>query len=196
MRTGEGFLAMLGVLKTGDMSVIGKFLQENPSAQAHVARKQEPVASYADDVYYGVNAFKLVSASGEGTYVRWRFEPVEGVKYISGEEYEAQGPGYLREELASRLPGNPIKFRLVVQVAEEGDVTDDATVHWPEERKVVELGVLELNELLEGEESLRIEKNTIYDPIPRVEGVEPSADPLLEMRAAVYLMSGKERRAA
>jgi len=36
----------------------------------------------------------------------------------------------------------------------------------------------------------------IFDPIPRVEGVESSEDPLLEDRANVYLISGKERREA
>jgi catalase len=36
----------------------------------------------------------------------------------------------------------------------------------------------------------------IFDPIPRVEGVESSDDPLLEDRANVYLISGKERREA
>jgi len=34
------------------------------------------------------------------------------------------------------------------------------------------------------------------DPIPRVDGIEASADPLLELRAAVYLISGRRRRAA
>jgi catalase len=29
-----------------------------------------------------------------------------------------------------------------------------------------------------------------------VDGIEPSADPLLELRAAVYLLSGRRRRAA
>jgi catalase len=34
------------------------------------------------------------------------------------------------------------------------------------------------------------------DPIPRVDGIEPSADPILEFRAALYLLGGRERRAA
>jgi catalase len=46
------------------------------------------------------------------------------------------------------------------------------------------------------EESLKEQKKIIFDPIPRVEGVEPSDDPLLEVRASVYLISGKQRRAA
>jgi len=40
------------------------------------------------------------------------------------------------------------------------------------------------------------QKKIIFDPIPRVEGVDASADPLLEMRAALYLISGQQRRAA
>jgi catalase len=40
------------------------------------------------------------------------------------------------------------------------------------------------------------QKYAIFDPIPRVEGVDASDDPLLEMRAALYLLSGKQRRAA
>jgi catalase len=40
------------------------------------------------------------------------------------------------------------------------------------------------------------QKQIIFDPIPRVEGIEASADPLLELRAAIYLISGRRRRAA
>ena len=38
------------------------------------------------------------------------------------------------------------------------------------------------------------QKQIIFDPIPRVEGIDPSEDPLLELRAAVYLISGRKRR--
>jgi catalase len=40
------------------------------------------------------------------------------------------------------------------------------------------------------------QQRTIFDPIPRLDGIAPSNDPLLEVRAAVYLMSGRRRRAA
>jgi len=40
------------------------------------------------------------------------------------------------------------------------------------------------------------QKQIIFDPIPRVEGIDPSEDPLLELRAAIYLLSGRRRRAA
>ena len=36
----------------------------------------------------------------------------------------------------------------------------------------------------------------IFDPVPRVDGIEPSGDPLIEIRAAAYLASGRRRRQA
>jgi catalase len=36
----------------------------------------------------------------------------------------------------------------------------------------------------------------IFDPIPRVDSIEPSGDPLLDPRASVYLAGGHRRRAA
>ena len=42
----------------------------------------------------------------------------------------------------------------------------------------------------------REQKHIIFDPIPRIDGIDPSDDPLLELRAAVYLISGRRRREA
>ena len=46
------------------------------------------------------------------------------------------------------------------------------------------------------EDNLADQKNIIFDPIPRIDGIDASADPLLELRAAIYLLSGRRRRAA
>ncbi len=59
---------------------------------------------------------------------------------------------------------------------------------------MLELGKITLTELVA--DSAREQQQIIFDPIPRVEGIEPSADPLLELRAAVYLLSGRRRRTA
>lgn len=104
-----------------------------------------------------------------------------------------KGPDYLYEDLPNRLP---VCFKLMAQIAEEGDVVDDATVRWPEERHLVELGKVRIESVVSAEENEREQKNIIFDPVPRVEVIEVSGDPLLEMRAAVYLVSGRERRAA
>jgi catalase len=40
------------------------------------------------------------------------------------------------------------------------------------------------------------QRRIIFDPVPRVEGIDPSADPLFEPRANVYLMAGRRRGGA
>ena len=81
-----------------------------------------------------------------------------------------------------------------MQVAGDGDGVDDATVHWPADRAVVDLGTLRLTAPVPGDAAEQ--KQVTFDPIPRVDGIDPSADPLLELRAAIYLLSGRRRRAA
>jgi catalase len=71
---------------------------------------------------------------------------------------------------------------------------DDATVHWPADRPLINLGTIVLTSLID--DNAREQKKIIFDPIPRVDGIEPSDDPLLELRAAVYLLSGRRRRQA
>ena len=102
----------------------------------------------------------------------------------------AKGPDYLFNELNKRPAKGPIKFKITGQVAEDGDVVNDATVHWPAERKVVELGTVALTSTVANQ--VHEQEHIIFDPIPRLDGIEPSDDPLLELRAAVYLISGRQ----
>jgi catalase len=82
----------------------------------------------------------------------------------------------------------------LVQLANEGDVVDDATILWPEDRELVHLGTATFTEAVAGNDAEQ--RQIIFDPIPRIDGIDPSDDPLLELRAAVYLLSGRRRRAA
>lgn len=151
--------------------------------------------SVATQRFFSVQAFRLVDAEGRGTFVRYRIVPAGGFEALVEEDLEGKGENYLFGELPKLLEDGALAFKLMAQVAEEGDVTDDSCEHWPEERKVVELGTIALEGLVEDDAA--DQKSIIFDPVPRdVPGVEPSADPLLDVRAAVYLISGRERRAA
>ncbi len=83
-------------------------------------------------------------------------------------------------------------MQIAVQLAADGDTVDDSTVHWPDDRPLVEFGTVELLGIIPNNEAEQ--RHIIFDPIPRVDGIDPSGDPLLEPRAAVYLMSGRRRR--
>ena len=127
--------------------------------------------------------------------MRYRIVPYAGEQHLDTETLESKPANYLFDEISGRLQSGPIEFRLLAQIAEDSDVTNNATVIWPEDRNIVELGTLKIEKTLSEEESLVQQKKVIFDPIPRVEGVEPSDDPLLEVRANVYLISGQQRRA-
>lgn len=155
--------------------------------------KPSPV-SFATEKFFGVNAFKFIK-DGKVTTLRYRIVPVTGEEHLDAETLKSKSPTYLFDELPERIKSGPIEFKLLAQIAEEGDVIDNATVIWPEEREIAELGSLKVEKTLGEEESRAQQKHIIFDPIPRVEGVEASDDPLLEMRASIYLVSGKQRRA-
>jgi catalase len=198
-RTGEEFLEMLSAIAASGPDVehptpVEKFIGSHPKALAFVTAPKPLPVSLATLSYFGVNAFKLVDEQGKGTYARYRIVPVAGEQHLDAEAAKEKGPEFLQEELVKRVGEEPVEFKILAQLAEEGDETDDATVHWPDSRKVVELGTVKLTEVEKDGE--KVQKHVIFDPIPRVKGIEPSGDPLLEVRATVYLMSGRERRAA
>lgn len=173
---------------------IETFLDAHPEAGDFVRAPKPAPTSWARERYWGVNAFRFIGEGGRVTLGRYQVVPVEGVEIASEELKKSLGENYLTEEIIARLEKGPAEFKLLLQIAAEGDVTDDGTVHWPEDRKVVELGTIKVEGLLKDNE--KEQKRIIFDPIPRVEGVDVSDDPLLDVRAGVYLISGKERRAA
>jgi catalase len=85
----------------------------------------------------------------------------------------------------------PVRFRVLVQLAEDGDVTDDSTVRWPEGHQLITFGEISLRAVAPN--NAGEQQQIIFDPIPRVDGIEASADPLFEPRANIYLMSGRRR---
>ncbi|KAK3391114.1 catalase-like domain-containing protein [Podospora didyma] len=191
-RTGEDALAFFTALKEG---TIGEYLGGHPEALAFVQLPKPFPESFATEKFFAVNAFKLVDKDGKGTFVRYRIIPSAGVSHLTDEAAAARPGTYLFDALPQLLAAGPIEYKLTAQVAEDGDVTDDNTSHWPETRQIVELGTISLTQIAPGDNEAQ-QKSVIFDPIPRVEGVEPSDDPLLQARAGIYLISGRERRAA
>ncbi|KAK3670054.1 hypothetical protein LTR78_010085 [Recurvomyces mirabilis] len=192
-RTGEEFLEVLAAIGDGS---IGEYLDAHPAAARFVNEPKPFPISFGTLAYFGLHAFRLVPETGRETIVRYLIEPVAGVHTLSAEEVAQKSSTYLFDELEEHLSTSPVEFKLLAQIAEAGDPTNDVTKHWPESRKKVELGIIKLEESVVEPQDAREQKRIIFDPIPRVDGVDASDDPLLEIRAAVYLIGGKERRAA
>jgi len=198
-RTGGEFLEFLRALAGSGPGVasptpIEQFLGAHPAALAFVQLPKPFPSSLSREAYFGVTAFKFINSDGTVKYGRYLIDPHAGADHLDDETVKTKGPNYLFDEIPERVAQGPIRFQIKAQIADEGDVVDDATIHWPSGRGVVDLGKLELTSVVP--ENEKEQKRIIYDPIPRVQGIEPSDDPLLELRAAVYLISGRRRRAA
>ena len=198
-RTGQEFLEFLRAAASSDPSKpspspIEVFLGSHPKALAFVQTPKPFPSSLARESYFGVTALRFTNQDGVSRYGRYRIKPDAGIEHLDDATAKIRGANYLFDELTERIARGPIGFQVLVQVANDNDVVDDATVHWPEDRPLINLGRILLTNLVL--DNTREHEKIIFDPIPRVDGIEPSADPLLELRAAIYLLSGRRRRQA
>ena len=199
VRTAEGLVAFLNAVIATDPAgpnpnAVEQFLSAHPAAMRFVQIPKPIPTSFARESFFAVSAFKFTNADGLSRYGRYRVLPVAGNEYLGEAEAAARGPNFLFDEIRERVAREPVRFRVAVQLAEERDTIDDATVRWPEERPQRAFGEINLQEIAAN--NAGEQQHTIFDPIPRVDGIEASADPLFEPRANVYLMSGRRRRAA
>jgi catalase len=199
VRTAEGLLEFLNAVIATDPAgphpnAIEEFLGAHPAAMTFVQIPKPIPTSFAKESFYAVSAFKFTNADGVSRYGRYRILPVAGNEYLGATEAAARSPDFLFDEIKARVATEPVRFRIVVQLSEDGDTVDDATVRWPEERPQRAFGEISLQQIAPN--NAGEQQHIIFDPIPRVDGIEASADPLFEPRANVYLMSGRRRRTA
>jgi catalase len=81
-----------------------------------------------------------------------------------------------------------------VQAAGPGDDPTEATAVWPDDWEEVAFGTLTVTERVD--ELAPERRKIIFDPVPRVDGIDPAGDPLTEVRSEIYLLSGRRRSAA
>ncbi|HEX4473428.1 MAG TPA: catalase family peroxidase [Polyangiaceae bacterium] len=175
-------------------SPVEVFVGSHPAALAFVQAAKPVPSSFAREAYFGLTAMRFTNKDGVSRYGRYRFVPDAGLEHLADEAAKGKSATFLFDEIAERIARGPVGFTLQAQIANEGDVVDDVTIHWPDDRAIVDLGKIALTGFVPNNPNEQ--KRIIFDPIPRLDGIEPSNDPLLELRAAIYLMSGRRRRSA
>jgi catalase len=188
----DPFIELIRIGEPGLRSAprLALFLARHPraiTALREVAPTLRPPASYAAPSYHALHAFLWRDAEGGARYVRYTWRPTVELPPLSGEEARARGADYLREELAQRLAGGPVRFELEVQIAAPGDDPDDPSAAWGEDRERVVVGVLEVREPTEEGDEL------VFDPTRVVDGIELSDDPVLRFRPRAYALSHERR---
>ena len=166
-----------------------QFAASHPNMPRALATVATP-DSFADEEYYGVNAFIFVNEKGERHAVRYVMAP-ERLVHLSAEEAAKQAQDFLIDELPARLSRGPVTFRLKAQLAAPGDSTKDASIPWPESNETVELGMLTITK--SASESLEVQKTLLFLPGQLIDGIEPSDDPLIGVRDGAYAVSLSRR---
>jgi catalase len=195
--TGEEFVAFLdAVLATKPTSPhpspIEAYLGSHPAARRFATDVEPLPVGFGAEQFYGDDAFIFVNASGARQAVRYHIVPVTGTKYLDSAAAARTPPNYLFDELRKQLAKEPVKLRVLAQLANAGDQTSDGSMPWPDDRNVVELGIVTLTAIAPNNAALQ--RSLTFNPIFLCDGIQLSDDPLPSLRSAVYALSILHRR--
>jgi catalase len=188
--TGEDFRDLLQAIVASPPDAakptkLDQFFGSHPNAPKALGSLPTP-DSFADEEYHGIDAFIFVNKSGQRQAVRYLIVP-EKLVHITPGESAKQSPDYLFDDLAKRIAQKPLVFHLKAQLAEPTDQTKDASVPWPDDRKVVDLGVLTLTKVVANSDE--VQRKLLFLPTNLTAGIELSDDPLPRVRAGAYGVS-------
>ena len=192
--TGEEFRDLLLALADSPPNAakptkFDQFAASHPSVPAAFGTVATP-DSFADEEYYGIDAFVFVNKAGERQAVRYQMVP-EKVVHLDKSDAAKRAPDFLMEELPQRLKRGPVTFHFKAQLAAADDSTKDPTKAWPETRKLIDLGVLTIDRAAEN--SAEAQKKLLFLPGQLTEGIEQSDDPLIDVRTEAYAVSFSRR---
>jgi catalase len=166
-----------------------QFAASHPSMPRAMATLHTP-DSFADEEYYGIDAFVFMNGKGERRAVRYIMTP-ERLVHFDEAEAAKKAPDFLIDELPARLARGPVTFRLKAQLAAPGDSTKDPSIPWSDSNEVVELGVLTIDKAVP--DSLEAQKKLLFLPGQVTDGIEVSDDPLIGDRDGSYAVSFSRR---
>jgi catalase len=185
-----------------DPAAMQAFASRHPEFTRAIAliKAHAPSAGFADSVFNSLDAFRFVNAAGTSTAVRWAMVPLQpAVLQANSPDDDSATPvaltgqNRLFDDLIVQVHEQPLRWRLVVTLAEPSDPTADATLPWPNDRRHVDAGILTVAEVSSEDNGPCTEIN--FDPLVLPAGIEPSDDPLLSARSAVYALSHTLRSA-
>ncbi len=169
-----------------DPATMDAFLSAHPETAAAMAiiRKTTPTPGFADSTFRALNTFYLVADSGTRTPVRWWLSPQQS-SLAPG-----KGDNALFDALIRQIRSGPVHWKLVLAVGAANDPIDP-TVPWPDDRQTIDAGTVTLTGIeTDGPGNAR---DINFDPLVLPAGIEPSEDPLLATRSAVYAASYRNR---
>jgi catalase len=193
--TPQAFYEHLVASASKDPNAMKTFAGVHPEIAAFGAwAKSAPwTGSYAEERYNSLNSFILIDNSGAEHAVRWSLLPAAQPIPISPDDLAKRGPNFLEQEIAERVRGGPLRWTMVVTVANPGDPTADPSKAWPEDRRTVEVGTLTVQQIQPERDGPCRDIN--FDPTVLPTGIRTSDDPFPAARSSTYAKSFDRRTA-
>jgi catalase len=194
--SGEEFLELQVAIASTDRSKphpwpIEQFLKRHPLAEKFVQDNKVIPTSLATESFFSNNAFIFVNKNGLRQAGRYKILPTAGQQNLSDTEAKSKSSNFLFQELKTRLTTGPVKYKLIVQLPNSGDPTNNPSIVWPEDRKTIYIGNINVNSIVA--DSNAAEKVLAFDPTNLTDGIELSDDSLPDLRSLVYLLSVMSR---
>jgi catalase len=153
--------------------------------------QNNPPPSYANCAFFGIHTFRFVDAADKEAIVRFRFQPHDGVEYLSASALAAATDEFLIPALFERAKRGSIKWDLIVTLGEAGDSLDDPTILWPADRQEFNAGTLVLDTITPDPRAGSYKIN--FDPLMMSDGIAATNDPVLLFRSPSYAISHERR---
>ncbi|MXV36904.1 MULTISPECIES: catalase [unclassified Saccharibacter] len=154
---------------------------------AYAANRAHVMSSdFANDTFNSIDSFQVTNAQGERHTVRWSMVPVSPPEAPVRPE-DAHDPNVLFTHVIASLHQQPLRWNLVVTIANPSDPVNDPSQPWAPTDRTVTAGTLTLH-------SSASEDNSpcggmVFDPTILPSGLSLSGDPLPALRSAVYMRS-------
>jgi len=198
-RDAEGFLKQIEAYKPNpsagapDPARVAAFLKEYPEAKKYV--KWDATApwtrSFAGAQYNVINSFILIDENGKKQAIRWSMRPHAPFTSWSVNQRKQASHDFLFEDLKKRLKKEPLYWDLVLTLAEPSDPVNDPSQVWPEKRRQIVAGTLEVSHVFDQTKGGCRDVN--FDPTRVPKGITLSNDPVLAARAGIYSHSHSDR---
>jgi catalase len=143
-----------------------------------------PIRSFAAADFHGLHAYHLVGPQGLRQAFRYHWiSTLQDDRNVTKQEAALWPPQFLVEEMRQRVARTPVTWKLMFELAQDGDPTHDQTLRWPASRQRIHAGTLTLTAEHPDQD---IVEGMVFDPTGVPRGIECSDDPLLAFRSAVY----------
>ncbi len=179
--TTEEFVALMQA-KAAGKDAVTDFAANSPALRVHKAHhgaRDKTLRPYEGATYNSINSFYLVDEAGTQTPIRWSFVPAGNNDVVLD-----PSPDFFFENMQENLSRGEVAWDMIVTIANADDDILNPAQRWEGDHTTLTAAKLVVHSAVREADGTCDELN--FDPMVLSDGFEPSEDPMLEARGAIY----------